>query len=139
MTVVKPGPDPARMYDSAPVAFVHVSTSVWLVAVPACCWKLVGATASVLIVVVTTEAPATPDALYDVIVNGPFVDPAVTILELTVSASPVCVVTPVPEIPYVDAVPVLGPNQLIVKPVDVMLVNTPPTIVVESVGAYVSV
>jgi len=41
--------------------------------------------------------------------------------------------------PYVVAVPVLGPNQLIVNVVDVMLVKTPPTIVAESVGAYVSV
>jgi len=48
-------------------------------------------------------------------------------------------VTPVPEIPYVDAVPVLGATQLIVNVVCVMLVNTPPTIVAESVGAYVSV
>ena len=92
-----------------------------------------------MICVVTMVLPATPDALYDVIVNGPFVDPAVTTLELTVRPRPVWVVTPVPEIPYVDAVPVLGACQLIVNPVEVMLVNTPPTIVAESVGAYVSV
>jgi hypothetical protein len=41
--------------------------------------------------------------------------------------------------PYVDAVPVVGASQLIVNVVDVMLVKTPPTIVAESVGAYVSV
>lgn len=81
---MKPPPVPARMYDSAPVAFVHVRMSVWLVAVPACCAKLVAAAACVLIVVVTTVSPATPDELYDVIVNGPFVEPAVTVLELTV-------------------------------------------------------
>ena len=34
---VNPGPVPARMYDSAPVAFVHVRMSVCDVAVPACC------------------------------------------------------------------------------------------------------
>jgi hypothetical protein len=89
LTDVKPGPVPARMYDSAPVAFVHVRTSVWLVAVPACCWKFVAAAASVLIVDVTTVSPATPDELYDVIVNGPFVEPAVTVLELTVKPRPV--------------------------------------------------
>jgi hypothetical protein len=130
---------PTRMYDSAPVAFVHVRTTVWLLAVPACCWKLVAAAACVLIVVVTTVSPATPDELYDVIVNAPFVDPAVTVLELTVRPRPVWVATPVPEMPYDIAVPVLGANQLIVNVVDVMLVNTPPTIVAESVGAYVSV
>jgi hypothetical protein len=53
-------------------------------------------------------------------------------------------VTPVPEMPYVDAVPVLGPNQLIANVVCVMFVKTAPdapvvTIVDESVGAYVSV
>jgi hypothetical protein len=41
--------------------------------------------------------------------------------------------------PYVVAVPVLGPNQLIVNVVCAMFVNTPSTIVDESVGAYVSV
>ena len=86
---VKPGPVPARMYDSAPVAFVHVRTSVWLVAVPGCCAKLVAAAASVLIVVVTMESPATPAELYDVIVNAPFVDPAVTVLELTDRPRPI--------------------------------------------------
>lgn len=131
---------PSRMYDSAPVAFVHVRTSVWLVAVPACCAKLVAAAACVLIVVVTTVSPATPAELYDVIVNGPFVEPAVTVLELTVvRPRPVWVVTPVPEMPYDVAVPVLGADQLIVNVVCVMLVKTPPTIVAESVGAYVSV
>ena len=128
------------MYVSAPVAFVHVRTTVCVVAVPACCAKLVAAAASVLIVVVTTESPANPAELYDVIVNAPLVDPAVTVLELTdTPAIPVWVATPVPEIPYVDAVPVLGATQLIVNVVCVMLVNTPPTIVAESVGAYVSV
>ena len=140
LTLVKPGPVPARMYDSAPVAFVHVRMSVCEVAVPACCWKLVAAAASVLIVDVTTESPATPAELRDVIVNGPFVDPAVPVSELTVNPTiPVCVVTPVPEMLYDDAVPVAGPNQLIANVVDVMLVKTPPTIVAESVGAYVSV
>lgn len=47
--------------------------------------------------------------------------------------------TPVPEMPYDVAVPVVGASQLIVNVVVVMLVNTPPTIVAESVGAYVSV
>jgi len=89
VTVVKPGPVPAKMYDSAPVAFVHVRMSVCDVAVPACCWKLVAAAASVLIVDVTTVSPATPAELYDVIVNGPFVEPAVTVLELTVRPRPV--------------------------------------------------
>lgn len=41
--------------------------------------------------------------------------------------------------PYVVAVPVPGASQLIVNVVCVMFVNTPPTTVDESVGAYVSV
>ena len=128
------------MYDSAPVAFVHVRMTVCVVAVPASWAKLVAAAASVLIVVVTTESPANPAELRDVIVNAPFVDPAVTVSELTVRPTiPVCVVTPVPEMLYDDAVPVAGPNQLIANVVCVILVNTPPTIVAESVGAYVSV
>jgi len=58
---------------------------------------------------------------------------------LTARPRPVWLETPVPEIPYNVAVPVLGASQLIVNVVCVMLVNTPPTIVAESVGAYVSV
>jgi hypothetical protein len=121
-----------------------VRMSVWLVAVPACCAKLVAAAASVLIVDVTTVSPATPAELYDVMVNAPFVDPAVTVLELTVRPRPVWGATPVPEMPYDVAVPMLGANQLIVNVVCVMFVKTAPdapavTIVVESVGAYVSV
>jgi hypothetical protein len=92
-----------------------------------------------LIVVVTTESPLTPAWLRDVIVNGPFVEPAVTVSEGVDRPVVVPVPTPVPEKAYEVAVPVLGASQLIVNPVEVMLVNTPPTIVVDSVGAYVSV